>query len=172
MVWLTTLTETAKIQDHGRKSHFLDNPALEPLFDRKAIFHCRYVLHPYGHRDTGATLPMKDGWIPPSEPAEAPQEMQTILILWMGQSVLLGAQFLQALGYPQYVQGLNASHARLHQLVRLPDQDTARKIQHSPTRHLELGLCDIADAVPMYMQSADGWLDRKHPEAREAFVHG
>jgi len=52
------------------------------------------------------------------------------------------------------------------------DRVIAKRVKHVPTRHMELGLCDLADILPSYLQDANTWLDTKHPEIRDAFVCG
>ena len=172
MVRISEFCQTTMIRQHGTNDHrkdFEKNPELKALFARDVTFERRrYVQRPYGPTRS-AVLILREGWTPQHSPQTPPTS--TFPILRTGQVLQPGAHFLQTLGYPQYVQSLKASDVRLRQLVRLPDRDSANKIVHLSTRHLELGLCDLYNVLPSYMQDADAWLDLKHPEVREGFVH-
>ncbi|KIM76526.1 hypothetical protein PILCRDRAFT_12755 [Piloderma croceum F 1598] len=172
---LTPLAETTKIRWH-RKQHGDDlaaHPELQALFARDAKFECRYVYRPYGTNGR-AILVFKEDWTPSTSliTPVGPLPNTTIPIHRIELDVSVGAHFLQELWYPQYIQGLDANQRRLRQLVQLPDRVIAQCLKHTPTRHMELGLCDLADVLPSYLRDANVWLDTKRPEVRDAFVSG
>src|SRR5882762_9693110 len=113
-----------------------------------------------------SVLVFKEGWIPPTSlvTPSVPLQTTTIPIYWTEPQVSSGAHFLQALQYPQYIQGLNTNPRCLRQLIQLPNSDTAQRLKHVPTRHLELGFCDLLDIVPLYLQDVNDWLDQQHLE--------
>jgi hypothetical protein len=172
---LTPLAETTKIRGHMHEhgDDFAAHPELRALFAREAKFKCRYIYRPYGSNG-GSVLVFREDWKPPAPASVVPPvhlPSRTIPINRMNSRVSPSAMFLQVLGYPHYIQGLNANERRLRQLVQLPDRAAAITLKHASTRYMELGLCDLSDSLPLYLQDANTWLDELHPEVRDAFIH-
>lgn len=167
---LTANTQTVNIRRHMRTDHSKDKENHPEAYVTTATkFETRYVLRPYKNKTiVSALLFYADGWTPPVQPPVLPAP---IPIYRTHAWVAPGAQFLQTLHYPQYVKSLGASNRRLRQLVQLPNSDYAVNLKHAPTRYLELGLCDLYDALSDYLRDANIWLDEHHPQARDAFVY-
>ena len=173
---LTPLAETTKIRSHQRdhRNDLAAHLELQALFAQEAKFKCRYIYRPYGS-NVRSVLVFHEGWTPPASlltPVGHFSTNSTIPIFQINNDVSPSAHFLQALWYPQYIQGLDANQKHLCQLVQVPDRAITKRLKHAPTTHMELGLCTLADILPLYLQDVNTWLDSKHLEVRDAFVCG
>jgi hypothetical protein len=169
-VRITQASQTHFIRQHVKKDHKAEKDNHPDFFKETASFETRYVLRPYRNRTLKfALLIFTEGWTPPEVPAILPAP---IPINRKDAKLAAGAQFLQTLHYPQYVEGLHASNRRLRQLVQVPNREAAAKLKHKRTRDLEIGLCELYDALWDYLKDANIWLDEHHPQVRDAFVNG
>lgn len=169
-VRITQASQTILIRQHVKKDHETEKENYPDFFKEAALFETRYVLRPYRNRTLkSALLVFTEGWTPPEVRVTLPAP---IPINRKDAKLAPGALFLQILHYPQYVEGLHASNRRLRQLVQIPNREAAAKLKHKRTRDLEIGLCELYDALLDYLKDANIWLDERHPQARDAFVSG
>ena len=160
----TYINQVAMVRHHVRKEHAEE--------DLPSEFTWRHVIRPYRRYSElrERVLVLTNGWTPTME--TNPRVPEAVKRVYRRQPHTdPGAKFLEDLGWPQYVNSLNASNKRLRQLVQHPSQTFAKSRRSKATRYLELGLCAIYHILLQYFLEANTFAGPRYSQIRQAFVH-
>ena len=128
----------------------------------------RHTYRPYGpHKDKAAIVwVFVEGFSP--SPSSQP-EINHVSVRRNHVETAASAGFLQELYFPQYIKSLKASHKKLKNLVRLPDEAYAESCRGS-RKYLEKGLVAIHQSLTIYLKDANTFVNQWHSPIRDAFV--